>query len=254
MLECFAICDMGLVRQSNQDNIYINGIYREDVSDNSLFVFHDTTSSCGMYAVADGMGGEQHGELASLIAVQTLRTINFADRHNSLMQYLTGKNDEICNLASGKGNIRIGTTFTGLCINGQNVDVVNIGDSRAYLLRDDDLMQLSRDHTSVQQMVDFGVITREAARSHSRRHVLTQHLGISPDEMIIEPFAQNFTLWENDLFLLCSDGLTDMVDDAKIKSILKMQGAVRFKAQELYIEAIQNGGKDNISILLVHVK
>ena len=254
VLDCCAICAPGLVRPDNQDNLYINGVFREDTADNSVFQYSGKTQNRGLYAVADGMGGEKHGELASLVAVQAMDAIKASGGGQSMARYLIERNAAICGLINENNGKRIGSTFAGLCIRGKNAHVANIGDSRIYRLHDGALTQISRDHTFVRQMVDLNIITKEAARSHPNRHKLTQHLGIFPSEMVIEPYTAKIAAEKNDIFLLCSDGLTDMLDDAAIEGVLKTPDTAEQKTRALYEAALKNGGKDNITILLVKVE
>jgi len=251
-LLCFAICGPGLVRTDNQDNLYINGFYREDISDNSVIRHINAADNRGLYAVADGMGGEMHGELAALEAVRSMGGIDLSDGQVSMSKHIETSNGVICEMIMDSG-ARIGATFVGLCITSTRADIINIGDSRLYLLRGGELRQLSRDHTPVRQMLDIGVITEEAARKHPDRHKLTQHMGIFPAEMIIEPHNACIDVEDGDAFLLCSDGLTDMLEDGEIKEILETDGSLRSKAESLYEKAIGNGGKDNITVLIVEV-
>ena len=126
----------------------------------------------------------------------------------------------------------------------------NIGDSRIYMMRSGMLQQISKDHTIVQQMVDSGAITKEEARTHKRRHILSQNIGIFPDELIIEPhFAEPIELKEGDVFPLCSDGLTDMVSDDVIRTIL----ANNEDAEGLVAAALENGGRDNVTVIVIKV-
>ena len=250
----YAICAPGLVRSDNQDNLYVNGVFRRDISDNSVFQHSDKASKNGLYAVADGMGGETRGELAAFITVQAMDTIAPTGGGHGIVQYLIERNAVICDSINENGGARIGSTFAGLFICGKDAEVVNIGDSRVYLLRGGALSQISRDHSSIQQMIDLGVLSKEAAHTHPDRHRLTQHLGIFPSEMVIEPYVTSMALETNDLFLLCSDGLTDMLADSAIDGVLNSQGTVKQKAETLYATALRNGGKDNITILLVQSK
>jgi len=171
-----------------------------------------------------------------------------------MVRYLIERNAVICNMIMMNDGARIGSTFVGLNIIGDCVELTNIGDSRAYLLRDGKLEQLSRDHTPTWQMMELGIITEEAARNHPHRNRLTQHLGVFPAEMVIEPYTASLDLKAGDIFLLCSDGLTDMLDDASIKMTLDSSGSIGSKAESLFGAAIKNGGKDNITIILVQVR
>ncbi len=131
---------------------------------------------------------------------------------------------------------------------------MNIGDSRAYLFRSGRLTQLSQDHTPVRQMVDLGVIKAEEARTHPDRHKLSQHLGIFPSEMVIEPYvAEPVAILSGDIFLLCSDGLTEMLPDEAIRERLLGGKTPEEKGKTLTEQAMKKGGGDNITVVLVQV-
>ena len=303
-LYCHAICGIGRIRHENQDNLYANGAYREDISDNSTFRHTCASRGFGLYAVADGLGGESHGGLASLAAVQAMGELGHGSgvvgdahlgvppasggrRHSfrrrqdigRLERYIHERNEAICGVIADHGGERAGSTFVGLWVDGDTAIYANIGDSRAYLLRGKTLTQLSRDHTPVRQMIELGILDRRSARVHPSRHRLTQHLGIPPSEMLIDPHSGQLQASQGDLFLLCSDGLTDMLDDDAIESALNSAlnsepnvepnsalnsvpnsapnsapnapGDVKNGAEALYSSALDAGGKDNITILLV---
>ena len=244
-----AISGTGLVRTGNQDNVYVNGVYREDVNDNSVFEHEEKTGEGGIYVVADGMGGEKHGELASLLAVQALSD-EIASAED-FARYVIQRNDAICQVMKEKGGSRMGATFAGLLVNENNADIVNLGDSRIYLFRDGSLLQLSYDHTAAQQMINLGILDKAAAGKHHDRHKLTQHLGIFPSEFIIEPHTKHVEVQQGDIFLMCSDGLTDMLNDTEISDILAGTDDISVCARKLYESALENGGKDNTSIVLI---
>lgn len=252
-LSSVVISGPGKVRDENQDNFYLDGIYRSEPSETSVQCIQNSAYGTALYAVADGMGGEEHGELASLIAVSSMDNIDRSLGNEGLNRYLLARNEDICRFITGNSGIRSGSTFVGLCIRDGYVDMINIGDSRAYLLREGCLSQISKDHTPVRQMVELGIVSPEAAQRHPDRHKLTQHLGIFPDELIIEPYMVSGNALCGDLFLLCSDGLYDMVDDAHIQNILLDAGNLRDKASELFAAAMEAGGRDNITILLVSI-
>lgn len=248
------VCGPGKIREVNQDNYYIDGMYRSDPSDTGVQRIQSDICGGAVYAVADGMGGEKHGELASLLAVRSAWKIDVRRGRDELMRYLFDRNDELCRFITDNGGARSGSTFVGLCICGQTAEVVNIGDSRAYLLRGGCLTQLSQDHTAIGQMVEMGAVSPEAARRHPDRHKLTQYLGIFPDEMIIEPNLVSMEVRPGDVFLLCSDGLYDMVENERIQKVLTAVGNLPEKASELFSAAMDAGGKDNITVLLVHAE
>ena len=255
IIDCCAVCAPGPARPKNQDNLYINGVFRENFSDNTPFRYSDRVSNRGLYAVADGMGTEKHGALAALIAVQAMDTIRLSDlTGRSMACYLIGRNAVICDMMKENGEICIGSTFAGLAINGGNACAVNIGNSRIYLLRGRRLTQLSHDHTTVLQEPDTGVAAEGPGYRHDEGRRLTQHLGVIPGEFDIEPHIVSFPLVDNDLLLLCSDGLTDMLDDSCISRVLETSASMDRKVETLYESALRNGGKDDVTILLLKVK
>jgi S-DNA-T family DNA segregation ATPase FtsK/SpoIIIE len=149
---------------------------------------------------------------------------------------------------------RMGTTVALLCVFHGKIHLYNIGDSRIYHFRRGKLEQLSEDHTPVFCAVKMGLMTKEQARKHPHRSKLTQHLGIAEKEMIVKPFRKTVKPKENDVFLLCSDGLTDMVDDAGIENMLRLQNNADGAVKALIDTALENGGRDNICIILIKLE
>lgn len=232
------VSGVGAVREMNQDNFYLNDPYNGDISDTGVIVLRGDDTNEGFFAVADGMGGEKHGELAALIAVSSLNQLDRSRGVDGVLEYLNERNEDICDLIRRNGGVRSGSTFVGVNLRDSEAALVNIGDSRGYLFRDGDLTQLSVDHTSVHAMVELGILTKEAAAKHPGRHELTQHLGIFPEEMLIEPYSTDFKLMAGDRILLCSDGLYEMVDDGAICQILRDRGSPDETAQRLYSRAM----------------
>lgn len=250
-LICEGRCGRGAVRQVNQDNLFVNGQWRADLTFQDMTAFSDVSDE-GIYAVCDGMGGEHYGEEASLLAAEALRDVAPEDFFERGEGYLIGINTALCKLMRRRG-CRIGTTFVSLTVSGGRGRILNIGDSRAYLLRAGRLIQCSRDHTQARQMVNMGILTEKQAAAHPDRHKLTQHLGIFPEEMLIEPYVSDaFPLKRGDLFLLCSDGLTEMLAEEELSRLLGEKVRVAEKAARLYQTAAR-GGRDNITVLLVQV-
>ena len=252
MIYSTVISGAGKMRRQNQDNFFLNGQYRENIRDNRLLQRSDCTTTSGFYAVADGMGGEKQGEVASWMAVCELQEKNYCTVPK-LNQYLLERNEGICRYMRDHGNITMGTTFVGIHISGNTADMINIGDSRAYLFRDGQLKQLSRDHTPIQQLVDLGLITSERARSHPDRHKLAQYLGISREEMLIEPYTASVQIENGDVYLLCSDGLFDVLHEEQISELLVGVDGIEAKVNGLYQAALAAGGEDNITVLLVNI-
>jgi len=254
-ISSIAASNVGNVRENNEDNFFING-KTLDLSIQGTVIERDE-SSRGLFAVCDGMGGEASGEVASAIAVNTLQEYYKKMRtqetqiDETIGRYADNANALICAEIEKNGGKRMGTTFAVLYIKDNLACVYNIGDSRVYLLRNNQLIQISQDHTQIKRLVDMGILTAEKAREHPERHKLTQHLGIFPEEMVIEPFiAEPITIMENDTFLLCSDGLSDMLDDKEIEEIMISNSKPADVSSKLMDAALENGGKDNITIII----
>lgn len=254
-INCAAVTSVGKVRDNNEDNFYVNGNYKKSTTTLSEHYEDNNRRKQYLYAVCDGMGGEELGEVASMIAAKTLAHYQETDIKFTIMDYIQEANKLICNEIINNDGVRIGTTLALLFITAGKAIAYNIGDSRVYLFRDNELMQLSEDHTQVQRLVNMGLLEKDAAANHRDRHKLTQHLGIFPDELILEPHVSHeIDLEQDDIFLLCSDGLTDMVSEDDIADILsdKKEGPESL-AKKLISKALENGGKDNVTVVVLTV-
>ena len=209
-----------------------------------------------VYLVCDGMGGHNAGQIASeLAAKQFLHayyhlggTAQEAARHAILQAH-----HYIAEMASTiPSRYGMGTTLTALILKQDEGILAHVGDSRCYRLREGVFEQLSRDHTLVARLVEQGVIPPEQARYHPQRNVIRQAVGVADPSEPLEPDIETFALQAGDLYLLCSDGLTDMVDDAEIEAILRDEPPTR-AAWRLVDRALANGGRDNITVVLVRV-
>ena len=242
--------DAGRVRQSNED-------------------FHWCSS--WLLVVADGMGGHQAGEIASEITVSTIRNAcspaptgadetNLAHPHlPDLVKAVVDANSAIVRASLEDPDRQgMGTTVAALSLIADPTDpqtpfalgLVNVGDSRTYVLRQGRLRQVSKDHSFVQDLIDQGQITREEARYHPRRNIVTRALGIEPD---VQVDSAKLPLIKGDRFLLCSDGLVDEIDDKHIEEILKQYEDPQPAADALVQAANDNGGRDNVTVIVADV-
>jgi len=251
----------GLLRENNEDNFYFNGIYLNESNRETPVVYTENReNNIQIYAVCDGMGGEESGEVASLIAVETLTkyqhmlsTIKYHDFDKYISMYISEANNLIYEKSRQNGGKRVGTTIALLCIEFNNIYIYNIGDSRVYLLHRRKLRQISEDHTQAMRSVKMGISTMEEAKTHPHRNKLTQYLGIAPGELTIRPFKYKTKASPGDLFLLCSDGITDMLEDDEIESILKQKKPEKAIVSELIDKAIKRGGRDNITAMVLRI-
>jgi protein phosphatase len=260
-----AISDTGTVRENNEDNLYIDGQYMQQGKQGNFQVTKKIDSNNLIYAVCDGMGGEKGGEKASLEAVTRLRLAvenppfvgkSLEEKIKEVNGYVSETNTAIYSLATGAfENKGMGTTFACLIIANNRAAAMNVGDSRVYLFRERKLTQLTRDHSESERLIRLGIITHEQARGHRSRFILNRHLGMPPEEGILEAESKGIVnLQRGDQFLLCSDGLTDMVDDEVIKNILSVSADTKLATQSLINEALKNGGKDNVTAIVVKLE
>lgn len=247
--------ETGLVRKNNEDNFFCNGeiLTQEKISLNGI-----AASPC-VFAVCDGMGGEAHGELASLTAVKVLQEnlekIKSAALSNNLdravQDFISEANNKICKIMR-ENSFRMGTTIALAVISNNFIRAYNIGDSRIYKFQDGILSQLSVDHTVAQQKIKMKLITKEQGKHDKSRHVLTRCLGIYEDEMILTPhIISPLPVNKNLKILLCSDGLTEMISDSEIQEILCVSKNISQASDALVETALKNGGHDNVTCLII---
>lgn len=222
----------GLVRSSNQDSLLVDE---------------------RIYGVADGMGGHKGGETASRVAVQVLKNAlrGKSPEPRALEVGMEAANRRIFDMARHDSALSgMGTTVTLLWESDTDVQICHVGDSRAYLLRDGELTQVTQDHSVVAELLRNGVITADMARTHPYRNVITRAVGVDP-MVTADIFSHDLKL--NDVWLVCSDGLYNMVPDTAIAEILKEARDDESAAEELLQLALENGGTDNITFVIGRV-
>ena len=251
-----AFSDTGRVRKNNEDNLFCNGVYKENnhVQD-FLYQECEEIERENTYAVFDGIGGMASGEEASLLAAQVLGEYKSMHGKESydLCELIYLMNHAICCRINEQGK-NMGSTAVLLLLGMNEVQVANIGDSRAYLFRDGVLTQLSKDHTKADSLLEMqNELGLDIKIDVSGMYgILSQHLGVSEDEFIIEPeVTEKIISKKKDIYILCSDGLSNYVSDQKIAEILSRKKNVMEKVSSLKEEALSAGGKDNITIILL---
>jgi len=208
-----------------------------------------------LFAVADGMGGAQAGEVASRLAADSVREAKLGDLPSpeQTVEIIREANRRVYAYSSENASTRgMGTTMTVALVEGSVVTIGHVGDSRAYLLREDQLTQLTQDHSLVAELVRSGRLSPKEAESHPRRSVITRALGTESD---VEVDVFSIRAQNGDLFLLCSDGLTSMVSDEEIAKLLVAARADLDSAGEKLVAAAnQAGGEDNITVVLFELE
>jgi len=249
-LEIASCTDPGMVRSHNEDSIAADGAH-------------------GLVVLADGMGGYNAGEVASGMATtvilsemrqilastepyQTDPRTNQTIAARLVREQVLKANSSIYQAAQSQPQYAgMGTTLVVSLFYDNRVLVAHLGDSRLYVMREGVLRQVTRDHSLLQEQIDSGLLTPEQAKNAQHKNLVTKALGIDPS---VEPEIHEYPTRPGDIYLLCSDGLCDMVDDEDISTTLQALGAnLKLAAQQLVQMANDNGGRDNVSVILVRV-
>lgn len=238
-MRVFSATDVGQKRKMNQDYVFVSE--------------SPVGNLPNLFVVADGMGGHNAGDYASSHAVQTLVDEIRDDRDFNpikiIRHAIETANTEILNQAQNDVSLRgMGTTMVVATIVGHYAYVANVGDSRLYIIQDR-IHQVTKDHSLVQEMVRMGELKAEEAKNHPDKNIITRALGA---ERTVDIDFFDLKLEPNSTILMCSDGLSNMVEDAKIEEIVfDSEISLERKGRKLLREANQNGGKDNIAVILV---
>ncbi len=238
----FAKTDIGRVREQNQDYYYIP----------------ETIEEPQIYILADGMGGYKGGEVASKLATESVKKYihnNFEDtpKNKEDILKLIENAVEYANMVVYEKSKEIpelegmGTTLEVCVIYNNKAYIGHVGDSRIYRIRKDIIRKLTKDHSYVQQLIEDKKITREEAKSHPKKNMLTKALGCTP---YVEPDIRARNFEKGDIFIMCSDGLTNMVEEKRICELVKED--ISTAANKLVNEANQAGGYDNITIIIIN--
>ncbi len=239
VLKTFSVTNIGRKRKMNQDYVYTSE--------------RPVGNLPNLFLVADGMGGHNAGEYASKVTVETIveRIADSAqtDALRCFDEAIQAANGRIRKLAAASYLLAgMGTTVVAASCDGNRLSVANVGDSRLYVVGPQEIRQITRDHSWVEEMVLRGGIGREEARNHPDKNIITRAVG-AEDTVKADFFSVR--LEEGDMVLMCTDGLTNMLEDREIRMILNGARDIVEKAQELVDAANENGGKDNISVILI---
>lgn len=238
--------DQGQVRANNEDNFFLD-------------------EKLGLLVVADGMGGHASGETASKLAVNVMHdyfhgnqqvigdyNASYSEMTNKLNSAIHLANLAVFEAAQSSPQLKgMGTTIAAVCLNGNQLSIGHIGDSRVYLLRSGSIEQLTDDHSVVQEQVKREMITKEEAAKSEMKNILTKALGISADT---KADLDELTMFDGDILLLCSDGLYNMVSDETMLDIVSCADTASAACDALINTANENGGKDNITVVLGYIE
>jgi serine/threonine protein phosphatase PrpC len=256
VLAMYGVTDMGVVRTNNEDAFAVL-----DLTTSALI---DVTSAVGgrpvgprgvLLAVSDGMGGENAGEVASALTLETIQQVFAAggadsDAASTLASAVQTANVRVAEAASEPGRDGMGATFVAVLIEGSVLYTAEVGDSRAYVLRQGTLTQISKDQTQIQILLDQGLMTRETAKLSRAKNIVLQAIGKTAELTVAQ---RRLDLKHGDRILLCSDGLTGHLEDAEIGQLLASGVSLEDACTELVAMTNARGGKDNVTVVLAEV-
>ena len=243
LVESAAQTDIGRVRKSNEDNLL--AFVPDD---------HETLQDKGaLFVVADGMGGHEFGEVASQIAVDTVRSVYYHVERDDLAWLLKHAveraNAEVYQRSQQMENKNMGTTCLAAVLRERTAYIANVGDGRAYLIRDGQIRQVTRDHSWVAEQVLAGAMTEEEARTHEKRNIITRCVG-TQSEVEVDIFEE--AVQEGDMLLLCTDGLSSLLQPEEMLQIIEQHGPQECVPHLIEL-ANERGGFDNITAIVVRV-
>ena len=237
-MKSYGKTDKGVVRNQNQDYIFY--------SDNPV------GNLPNLYILADGMGGHNAGAFASSYAVNSyvsyVKNIEEVNLVNIIQKGIKFVNKLVYNKAeTNKQYSKMGTTFVVATITDDFLYIGNVGDSRLYII-DSDISKITKDHSLVEEMLDIGFITEEEAKNHPKKNIITRAVGVE-EEIEVDIYKISYNL--GDTILMCSDGLTNMVEDETINNIIQTEKNITVLVDKLVEKANVNGGTDNISVIII---
>lgn len=238
-MKTFSMTHIGQRREMNQDYMYTSETAVGNLPN--------------LFLVADGMGGHAAGEYASRFTVEKLVEKIKESSQTEPVALMKEAVEQVNAMLLAEANADrakagMGTTIVAATVIGEKLYAANVGDSRLYVINEESITQITRDHSLVEEMVRLGEMNKEDAKDHPDKNIITRAIGVMPE---VAPDFFEISLKNQDMILMCSDGLTNMIDDIDIKKIVLGQRDIVEKAEKLVETANQNGGRDNITVVLV---
>lgn len=256
-------------RTNHEDNFFINGLYltpnlKKQISNNHYcFVSNSAISSkILLFAISDGMGGHNGGDVASKICVEKLSlAYKELQQYSSLkqivsyLQVVIGEiNNTVCELSHEQYELKgMGATLILFVVYEGECAILNIGDSRAYYFKQNKLFQITKDHTEGQRMLDLGILTRKELFDFSARKNLNRYIGYSQNGYVLQA-DEYYPNIENGILILCSDGISDFVSDTRIANILRSEKNLEIAGSQLINEAVRSYNSDNATVILISLR
>ena len=245
IIKAACVSHSGNIRGTNEDNFCFGGEFMpiDHAGTERILCLRQSSGDGLVFGIFDGMGGENYGEVASYLAAKNSVLVHShsLDSCQALEDHAQKLNAEVVQEAESRLTKHMGTTMVMLSFYKDYVYLCNVGDSKAFQLRGDQLEQISKDHVD-----SLYLLIGDTKRKPS----LSQYLGVDPEDFLVEPYTTEISLRKGDRYLICSDGLSDMVSADEIKQILKSSSSPEICAEELLKSALHAGGKDNITVII----
>lgn len=257
IVQVIGLTDIGRVRQNNEDNFLIADLNIKYVPQSSQYSQFAISDRGTLLLVSDGMGGRNAGEVASQIAVEVFQNELLNREYKQIGAEVLAEITKKANWAIWSRAQRnpqeqgMGATLTALLVENNHAHIVQVGDSRAYVVRNEQIFRLTKDQSMVQTLIDSGIIQPEEAETHPYRHVILQSLGAEPT---VYPVTSTIDLYDGDCLLVCSDGLSGMLKDELLQDLILNSPSIETGCRSLLDAANAHGGKDNITLILASLE
>ena len=250
--------EVGNIRTNNEDNLYCNGIIMTAFERERPFFFEGVTESPAIFAVCDGMGGEDCGEVASLMAVEGLKEHSrkilrsLPDAGKEVNSYVKAVNDKLLDMMRSQG-IRTGATLVLAIAGSSSFRIYNLGDSRGFRVENGRLLRVTDDHTVAEEKMRRGLISAAQAEKSRERHILTRYFGDNDEYGVMPDVSEEYSFDTHTGGMLCSDGLTDMLTFPEISRIMSAAKNPSEAVNMLVKSALEKGGKDNVTCIVFEI-
>ena len=250
-----SVCyDMGSIRKNNEDAYYFNGHFSPlSKMNNNILLTVETKAAGSLWAVCDGMGGQRNGERASFTAVSSMpdlqKSLRGQEFETIVQSWVFQVNRAVAEQAEGGGS-----TLAMLYCTDQYIQTAHIGDSRIYRYHDDQLIRMTKDHSKVEMLMDAKMITREEAKNHPQKNIVTRYLGMDSEYVCTAAIGNKIPYCNGDRYLICSDGITEMLAEETIAAYLAENDQVAACAKKMRDAVLSAGAKDNLTAIILDVE
>ena len=253
IIDAAVICDKGLLRKNNEDAYYFDGHYARLSEMDETACLRKTREAPGsLWAVCDGMGGQSNGEVASHTAVSGMRDLQHHLKDHAFEATIQSWVGQASNAIRKRTDG--GTTLAMIYGSDECIFAAHVGDSRIYRVHEGEFSRLTRDHSRVEMMISAGMITEEEAKTHPQRHTISRYLGMDSEYACSATVSEQLPYARGDRYLLCSDGVTDMLTDEQLDGLLRAKGDCETCASAVRDAVFKAGAMDNTTLIGLDIR